>query len=167
MRENDVSVARRGKVGDRAQVQLVAPQRHGGLPDGHAVRVGDRDLLGAQTFSHTHLPTVSHLGTGRGRLRQNASSGNGGGVELVFDVEVEAGVQGRLAGLAHGHAGEVGDRDLAAMQCDAESERRGKHRNDDHGQGSGSNAEESLHRGFQDSKGARLANRERGIGVKP
>jgi len=93
---------------------------------------------------------VAHCRTrGRG-LREDAAGWNGGGVKLVLDVEVDAGLEGGSAGFADGHAGEVGDGDLVAVQGDAQRDGRGEEHHEEHGEDGESEAEEALHGRVQD-----------------
>ena len=107
-------------MGDGAEVERHAADVHGGVALRLADDVGDGDLLRAEAFGDADLPLVADARAGGGGLREDAAGGDGGGVELVLDVEVEAAVQRGVEASADGQAGEVGDGDLAAVEGEAQ-----------------------------------------------
>ena len=135
MGEGHLGVAGGVDVGEGAEVELHAADVHGGVAEGLADDVGDSDLLGAEGFGDADRPAVADAGAGGGGLGEDAAGGDGGGVETVFDIEVDAGFEGGGAGLADGHAGEVGDGDLVAVERNAQGDRGGEQHDDEHGHG--------------------------------
>ncbi len=102
LREDHVGIARGVEANLGAEVELVAAEVHGGLADGFAGDVRNGDLLGSEAFDDANLPAFADLGAGRGGLGEDAARGDGGGVEAVLDIEVEAGVKGGVGGFLDG-----------------------------------------------------------------
>ncbi len=144
--EDHVGVAGSIDVGESAEVELVTADVDGGLANGLADDRGDGYLLRAEGDRNADLPAMADSGAGSGGLRKHSTGGDGGGVKAVFDVEVNAGIEGGGAGFADGHAGEVGDRDLVAVEGDAQGDGRRKEHDGEHGESGERDAEVTLHR---------------------
>jgi hypothetical protein len=133
--EGHFGVARGVDVGEGSEVELGAADVHGGVAQRLADHVGDGDLLGAEADRDANLPAVADAGAGGRGLGEDVAGGDGGGVEAVLYVEIDAGLEGGRAGLADGHAGEVGDADFVAVESDAQGDCGGYKHDDQHGHG--------------------------------
>jgi len=126
LREDHVRIAGSVKVRESAEIEVVAAQRDGSKALRLTGYIGDGDLLRAETLSYADLPAVADARAGGGRLREDAADRNDGGVELVFKIDAEAGMEGCIASFSKRHVREIGDGGFAGMQRQAQRDCRGE-----------------------------------------
>lgn len=85
--------------------------------------VGDFYLLRAEAVGDADMPVAANDGVGGRGLGEDMPGGDFGGVVVVVNVEVEAQTGGLAAGLGDGHAAQIGDAHLGAV----DSELHGQH----------------------------------------
>ena len=143
--EDDAGFAGRGDVGDDAELEPEAADIDGGGSLGLADDVGNGNLLRAEAFGDAYSPLAADDGAWSGRLGEDSAGGYVGGVETVFEVDVEAEGTGLFACVGEGEAGEIGDRDLAAVDGEAHGREGGGECDHEHGEGAENEVEGALH----------------------
>ncbi len=99
----------------------------------------------AEAFGGLDAPAAADVGSGLGLLGDNASGGNGGGIEMVAAGELQATLEGSPLGLGGRHATQVRHGDLAAMDGKSHADQGGGERDDDEHENLGEQTEEADH----------------------
>lgn len=147
LREYDAgSIARlAGQVGNDAHVEPDVADVEGGFALLLADYLGNGDALRAEALGDADVPLLTDFGAGRGRLPEDATGGNGGAVEAVLQVEIEAFAQGAVAGFGESETGKVGHCNFSAVDGQPHGGQRREQRNGHHGESTENDSEKPAH----------------------
>ena len=111
----------------------------------HAEHGGNLDELGPETLGGFDAPATTDVGSGLGLLRDDASGGDDGGIEVIAAGQLKTMLKGNALGLGGSHTTEVRHGDLTAMDGEPHADQGRGERDDDEHEHLGEQAEEADH----------------------
>ena len=134
-----------GKFGGDSDLEAAAADVDFGGAGTESDDGGNFNELRAEAFSGLNTPTAADMGSGFGLLRDDAPGRDDRGVEMIAAGEFETTVKGGALGFGRGHATEVRDGDLTAMDGKPHADQRRGKSDDDEDENLREQTEEANH----------------------